>query len=332
MSLPKLEYTKNWNNPEDFPTYETRETQVRADIQLLYDEAKEALNNLVDAIKAAEIPFEATNAIDASDVQEALEVVQAQIASAVTGNIPDRSLSGTKLVEQAVGVDELADGAVETDKLADEAVTAGKLGDLAVLTAKLADLAVTTAKLANLAVTTAKLADGAVTSAKLGNSAVMAQNIYAGAVATAKLADLAVTTAKMADEAVTTAKLDDGAVTTTKLDDEAVTTDKLDDEAVTTDKLANGAVTPVKTTGIQAQHRTTTITIPAMSAGGMAYVNNVPGVSATNTVLVSPDAASWIKWRDCGVRCTGQALNGLYFAAESATGEPLTANVIIFGV
>ena len=48
----KFEYSKNWENPTDFPTVETDETQVRADIQLLYDEAKKAVWDLVDALAA----------------------------------------------------------------------------------------------------------------------------------------------------------------------------------------------------------------------------------------------------------------------------------------
>ena len=46
MSYTKLTFTKDWNNPEDFPTIETSEAQVRADIQLLYDECKDAINGL----------------------------------------------------------------------------------------------------------------------------------------------------------------------------------------------------------------------------------------------------------------------------------------------
>lgn len=47
MTLGKLEFTKNWENPEDFPTVETDETQVRRDMQLLHDEIKNYLNSTV---------------------------------------------------------------------------------------------------------------------------------------------------------------------------------------------------------------------------------------------------------------------------------------------
>ena len=40
MSLTRFDFTKNWENAADFPTYEENETQVRADMQCLYDELK----------------------------------------------------------------------------------------------------------------------------------------------------------------------------------------------------------------------------------------------------------------------------------------------------
>lgn len=53
MSYTKLEFTKDWNNPADFPTIETSEAQVRADIQLLFDECKAAINGLSDDVETA---------------------------------------------------------------------------------------------------------------------------------------------------------------------------------------------------------------------------------------------------------------------------------------
>ena len=39
MAFEKLNFTKDWTNPNDFPAYEGDESQVRADMQLLHDEA-----------------------------------------------------------------------------------------------------------------------------------------------------------------------------------------------------------------------------------------------------------------------------------------------------
>lgn len=53
MAFDKLQFTKNWNNPDDFPTVELSEEKVRADMQLLHDEVKNYLNDtLIPAIVA----------------------------------------------------------------------------------------------------------------------------------------------------------------------------------------------------------------------------------------------------------------------------------------
>lgn len=44
MAIREFDYTKNWTDPNDFPTYEPDETKVRADMQVLYDEIKDFLN------------------------------------------------------------------------------------------------------------------------------------------------------------------------------------------------------------------------------------------------------------------------------------------------
>lgn len=53
MAFDKLQFTKNWNNPDDFPTVELSEEKVRADMQLLHDEVKNYLNDtLIPAVIA----------------------------------------------------------------------------------------------------------------------------------------------------------------------------------------------------------------------------------------------------------------------------------------
>ena len=157
MALSQFAYSKSWRSAEDFPSYEESEERVRDDMQLLFDEARDALNRLVGELRAENLPFAATAEIDAATVQDAIELLQEQIRIAAAGELPNGSVLTEKLAELAV----------TTAKLANLAVTAAKLADGAVESAKLADGAVSTAKLADEAVTTAKLADGAVTGAKL---------------------------------------------------------------------------------------------------------------------------------------------------------------------
>lgn len=47
MEIQELQYTKDWKNVEDFPTYESNETQVREDQQLLFDEVRDYLNDVL---------------------------------------------------------------------------------------------------------------------------------------------------------------------------------------------------------------------------------------------------------------------------------------------
>ena len=48
MAFEPLEFTKSWENSDDFPTYEPDERQVRADLQQLHDETRDGLNRLID--------------------------------------------------------------------------------------------------------------------------------------------------------------------------------------------------------------------------------------------------------------------------------------------
>ena len=149
LSDKKITYTKKWTSAADFPTYEGREEKVRADMQLLFDEIAAALNALIDYLSAGVIPFETSEAVPATDVQAAIEYVQSQLAGAVTGQIPDRSLGGVKLELGAVDTTELADGAVTADKIGDRQVTGEKLELEAVDTEQLKDGSVTADKFAS---------------------------------------------------------------------------------------------------------------------------------------------------------------------------------------
>lgn len=46
-TLKDLQFTKDWRNPADFPTYEDSETKVRADQQLLFNEIQTHINEVV---------------------------------------------------------------------------------------------------------------------------------------------------------------------------------------------------------------------------------------------------------------------------------------------
>lgn len=49
--FPHLGFSRNWENPSDYPTYEPNETIVRRDMQSLHDEVRDYINNeLIPAV------------------------------------------------------------------------------------------------------------------------------------------------------------------------------------------------------------------------------------------------------------------------------------------
>lgn len=151
MGFTEFEYTKSWRNADDFATYENNEERVRDDMQLLFDEAAAAINRLISEIKAGNIPFTPTVGVDSTDVQNALENIQAQIAQVALGNLPDDSITAAKLKS----------GSVTTAKLVDECVTQPKLGLKAVAEENMDDNSVSGRTIQTGAVTREKMAEDA---------------------------------------------------------------------------------------------------------------------------------------------------------------------------
>lgn len=104
MAFEKLNYTKSWENREDFPTYEPDEEAVRKDLQLLHDEAKDAINKLVDALNASSaaknLPFEPQWPMTAKTIQAAIEEVYSAITDKEQASILNGSVSKEKLTEE----------------------------------------------------------------------------------------------------------------------------------------------------------------------------------------------------------------------------------------
>lgn len=100
MAFEKLQFTKSWENAQDFPTYEPSEAQVRADLQLLHDEARDGLNKLVDALNdptaAAQLPFQAQG-LTADNIQAAILEVYGAVQDAAAGTIVNGSVTKEKL-------------------------------------------------------------------------------------------------------------------------------------------------------------------------------------------------------------------------------------------
>lgn len=182
---------------------------LKAKFDLAGNLLKKALNDLVAALgnnaAAKNIGFAPTTAVNKTNVQDAIENVQSQIADVSQSGIADASVTAAKI----------ADGAVGTAALADAAVTYDKIKDKAVGSAKLADNGVSAKKIASNAVQERHIFDGSVTEGKIGYGAVTANKISDGAVTQSKLAAESVSSAKLAPNAVTNEKIGDKALAET---------------------------------------------------------------------------------------------------------------------
>ena len=171
----------------------TLKSRFDADAKTVMAALKRLIQELGLTTAARNVGFEKTTAVNADNVQDAIENVQSQIAGVSQGGIADASITTEKI----------ADGAVGTAALADDAVTADKLAMSAVDTDAIKWGAVDTNRLKDAAVAEAKLANGAVTESKIGYYAVTANKIARKAVTGEKIADDAVTGMKIASESIT---------------------------------------------------------------------------------------------------------------------------------
>ena len=160
---------------------------LKAKFDLAGNLLKKALNDLVAALgnnaAAKNIGFAPTTAVNKTNVQDAIENVQSQIADVSQSGIADASVTAAKIADGAVGTAALADAAVTYDKIKDKAVGSAKLADNGVSAKKIAsnavqerhifDGSVTQSKLAAESVSSAKLAPNAVTNEKVGDKALV---------------------------------------------------------------------------------------------------------------------------------------------------------------
>lgn len=83
--------------------------------------------------------------------------------------------------------------------------------------------------------------------------------------------------------------------------------------------------------GAEAKHSTLTVTLAAASWSSNAQTVTASGVTASNTVLVSPDPDSQEAWGKAGIVCTAQAAGKLTFTCKTAPTAALNVNIVILG-
>lgn len=77
------------------------------------------------------------------------------------------------------------------------------------------------------------------------------------------------------------------------------------------------------------KHTTATASLTVAGWSSNSQAVTVSGVTASNTVIVSPAPASVAAWAAAGVYCSAQAANKLTFACSTTPTAALTANVVI---
>ena len=204
------------------------------DAKTVMGAVKRLIKELGMETAAKNIGFKKTTAVNASDVQSAIEAVQAQIAGVSQSGIADAAITAQKIADGAVTTQKIEDGAVTMQKIEDGAATTPKIADGAVTTPKIADRAVTEDKIGYYAVGKDRLATFAVTENKIDNYAVTEGKIKSYAVTTSKIANKAVGRDQIKDGAIGSEKLSSGAVTEQKLAAKCVTKEKVDLESLFT--------------------------------------------------------------------------------------------------
>lgn len=200
---------------------------LKAKFDLAGNLLKKALNDLVAALgenaAAKNIGFTPTTAVNKTNVQDAIEDVQSQIADVSQGGIADGTITAAKIADGAVETDAIKWGAVDEYRLKDAAVTEAKLSNGAVTNSKIGYYAVEERHIKNYAVTGDKIANNTIGSSKIGERAIV--------------------TSALADKAVTTEKIAAGAVTGEKVSYKALVTNV----DISTEVISSGKVCSVST-------------------------------------------------------------------------------------
>lgn len=137
---------------------------------------------------------------DAATVQDALQELKTQLNNTSTGSIPDRSLSGEKLVTGAVGTNELANASVTSEKIANSSVDDSKISDGKLSGASIQDKAIENRHLNGKVIKAENVVDNTLTGDQMKDLSIPAGKLGSSSVQTSKIADGAVTRAKLASD------------------------------------------------------------------------------------------------------------------------------------
>ena len=82
----------------------------------------------------------------------------------------------------------------------------------------------------------------------------------------------------------------------------------------------------------QDKHSTVTVTLSVASWSNNSQTVTATGVTADNTIIISPSPTSHTAYGSAKVVCTAQTMNTLTFTCGEIPESDLTVNVVILGV
>lgn len=81
--------------------------------------------------------------------------------------------------------------------------------------------------------------------------------------------------------------------------------------------------------GAQAQHTPVSAILSTASWSGLEQTVNINGITANNTVIVTPAPSSHTAYCNAGIYCSAQTANKLTFTCDQVPSINLTINVMI---
>lgn len=82
---------------------------------------------------------------------------------------------------------------------------------------------------------------------------------------------------------------------------------------------------------VDGKHSAVSVTVTGWDSSTMQADCTCSGVTASNTIIVTPAPSSYLTWSECQVRAVAQAANSITFQCEEVPSENLTANILIVG-
>jgi len=120
--VPQFSFTKSWTDASKFPTVETREVQVREDMQALFDEIRDYINNTLvtngsggaGVLDAANMPFSSSRSalVGQTNIKDAIEKVLDLAQQVVELSIGEGAVGHSNLQENCVWENNIVNGAV----------------------------------------------------------------------------------------------------------------------------------------------------------------------------------------------------------------------------